>query len=139
MKRRSRAGGEPIKGRRPKTPRPTRRNAPKIEIRTEPSPVAEEKEVARLTRERDEVLEQQTAASEVLRVIGASPGELEPVFQAMLERAVRLCGAKFGNIYRWDGEALHILASHNTPPAFADAVRRSPHRALTHILPSAAW
>ena len=128
MKRRSRAGGEPIKGRRPKTPRLTRRNAPKIEIRTEPSPVAEEKEVARLTHERDEVLEQQTAASEVLRVIGASPGELEPVFQAMLERAVRLCGAKFGNIYRWDGEALHILASHNTPPAFADAVRRSPYR-----------
>jgi adenylate cyclase len=128
MKRRSRAGGEPIKGRRPKTPKPARRNAPKVEIRTEPSPVAEEKEVARLTHERDEVLEQQTAASEVLRVIGASPGELEPVFQAMLERAVRLCGAKFGNIYRWDGEALHILASHNTPPAFADAVRRSPYR-----------
>ena len=128
MKRRSRAGGEPIKGRRPKTPKPTRRNAPKVEIRTKPSPVAEEKEVARLARERDEALEQQTATSEVLRVISASPGELEPVFRAMLERAVRLCGAKFGNIYRWDGEALHILASHNTPPAFAEAVRRSPYR-----------
>ena len=128
MKRRSRAGGEPIKGRRPKTPKPTRRNAPKVEIRTKPSAVAEEKEVARLARERDEALEQQTATSEVLRVISASPGELEPVFRAMLERAVRLCGAKFGNIYRWDGEALHILASHNTPPAFAEAVRRSPYR-----------
>ena len=128
MKRRSRAGGEPIKGRRPKTPKPTRRNAPKVEIRTKPSPVSEEKEVARLARERDEALEQQTATSEVLRVIRASPGELEPVFQATLERAVRLCGAKFGNIYRWDGEVLRILASHNTPPAFADAVRRSPYR-----------
>ena len=73
-------------------------------------------------------VEQQTATSEVLRVIRASPGELELVFQAMLERAVRLCEAKFGNIYRWDGEALHILASHNTPPAFAEAVRRSPYR-----------
>ena len=82
---------------------------------------AERTEVARLARERDEALEQQTATSEVLRVISASPGELEPVFQAMLERAVRLCEAKFGNIYRWDGEALHILASHNTPPAFAEA------------------
>jgi GAF domain-containing protein len=132
MKRRSRAGGEPIKGRRPKTPKPTRRNAPKVEIRTKPSPVAEEKDVARLAHERDEALEQQTATSEVLRVISASPGELEPVFQAMLQRAVRLCGAKFGNIYRWDGEALHILASHNTPPAFADAVRRSPYRPYPH-------
>ena len=128
MKRRSKAGGEPIKRRRPTTPKPTRRNAPKVEIRSKPSPVAEEKEVALLARERDQALEQQTAASEVLHVIRASPGELELVFQAMLERAVRLCEAKFGNIYRWDGEALHILASHNTPPAFAEAVRRSPYR-----------
>ena len=128
MKRRSKAGGEPIKRRRPTTPKPTRRNAPKVEIRSKPSPFAEEKEVALLARERDQALEQQTAASEVLRVIRASPGELELVFQAMLERAVRLCEAKFGNIYRWDGEALHILASHNTPPAFAETVRRSPYR-----------
>jgi two-component system, NtrC family, sensor kinase len=132
MNRRSKTGDEPIKGRRPKTPKPTRRNAPKVEIRTKPSPVAEEKEVARLARERDEALKQQTATSDVLRVISASSGELEPVFSAMLERAVRLCGAKFGNIYRWDGEALHILASHNTPPAFAGAVRRSPYRPYQH-------
>ena len=131
MKRRSRAGGEPIKGRRPKTLKPTRRDAPKAEIRSKPT-VAEEKEVARIARERDEVLEQQTATSEVLRVISASPGELEPVLQAMLERAVRICDAKFGNIYSWDGEALHILASHNTPPAFAEAVRRSPYRPYPH-------
>jgi GAF domain-containing protein len=111
---------------------PARRNAPKVEIRSKASPVGEEKEVARLAGERDEAVEQQTATSEVLRVISASPGELEPVFQAMLERAVRLCGAKFGNIYRWDGEALHILASHNTPVAFADAVRRSPYRPYPH-------
>jgi GAF domain-containing protein len=128
MKRRARAGREPIKGRQPKTPKPVRRNAPKIEIRSKPLPVSEEKEVARLARERDEALEQQTATSEVLGVISASPGELELIFQAMLQRAVRLCEAKFGNIYRWDGEALHILASHNTPTAFAEAVRRSPYR-----------
>jgi class 3 adenylate cyclase len=132
MKRRSRAGGEPIKGRRPKMPKPKHRSAPKVQIRSKPSPVAEGHEVTRLARERDEALQQQTATSEVLRVISASSGELEPVFQAMLERAVRICGAKFGNIYRWDGEALHILASHNTPPAFAEAVRRSPYRPYPH-------
>ena len=45
----------------------------------------------------------------------------------MLENAVRICDAKFGNIYRWDGDALHLVATHNTPPAFAEARRRS-HR-----------
>ena len=132
MNRRSKSAGEPIKGPRRKAREPKRRNAPKVEVHSKSAPVAEEKEVARLARERDEALEQQTATSEVLRVISASPGELEPVFQAMLERAVRVCGAKFGNIYRWDGEALHILASHNTPPAFVEAVRRSPYRPYPH-------
>ena len=50
----------------------------------------------------------------------------------MLENAVRICAATFGNIYRWDGEALHILASHNTPSAFAETVRRSPYRPYPH-------
>jgi hypothetical protein len=54
-----------------------------------------------------------------------SPGDLEPVFASMLENAVRICDAKFGNIYRWDGDALHLVASHNVPPAFADSRRRS--------------
>jgi GAF domain-containing protein len=76
------------------------------------------------TRELSESLEQQTATSEVLSVISSSPGELEPVFQTMLANAVRICDAKFGNIYRWDGEALHIIASHNTPPAFEEARKR---------------
>ena len=73
-----------------------------------------------------EALEQQTATSEVLQVISSSPGDLQPVFATMLENAVRICDAKFGNIYRWDGDALHLVAAHNTPPAFAEARGSSP-------------
>ena len=76
------------------------------------------------TADLTEALEQQTATSEVLRVISSSPGDLQAVFASMLENAVRICDATFGNIYRWDGEALHMLAAQNTPPAFAESRRR---------------
>ena len=77
------------------------------------------------SRELAESLEQQTATSEVLQVISTSPGDLQPVFATMLENAVRICDATFGNIYRWDGDALYLLAAHNTPPAFAEALKRT--------------
>ena len=80
------------------------------------------------TRELSESLEQQTATSEVLQVISSTPGDVQPVFETMLENAVRICDAKFGNIYRWDGDAMHLVATHNTPPAFAEARRLSPIR-----------
>ena len=79
------------------------------------------------SRELTESLEQQTATSEVLQVISSSPGDVEPVFATMLQNAVRICDATFGNIYRWDGEALHLAATHNAPPAYAEERRRSPH------------
>jgi GAF domain-containing protein len=85
-------------------------------------------ENTRLLNELRESLEQQTATSEVLSVISSSPGELEPVFAAMLRNAVQLCDAKFGNIYRWNGEALHLVAGHNTPTALAEARRHTPLR-----------
>ena len=80
------------------------------------------------TTELTESLERQTATSEVLQVISSSPGDLQPVFEAMLEKAVRICDAKFGNIYRWDGELMHLLAAHNTPPALAEVRRQSAFR-----------
>jgi GAF domain-containing protein len=76
-------------------------------------------DLSQRTTDLTEALEQQTAASEVLQVISSSPGNLEPVFATMLEKAVRICDAHFGNIYRWDGDALHLVATRNTPPAFA--------------------
>ena len=83
-------------------------------------------ELRQRTTDLTESLEQQTATSDVLQVISSSPGDLEPVFETMLAKAVRICDAKFGNIYRWDGDALHLAATHNTPPAFAEARKRSP-------------
>jgi signal transduction histidine kinase/DNA-binding response OmpR family regulator/putative methionine-R-sulfoxide reductase with GAF domain len=76
-------------------------------------------ENTRLLSELRESLAQQTATADVLKVISRSPGELEPVFAAMLENAVRICDAKFGNIYRLDGDLLHLAAAYNTPPALA--------------------
>jgi hypothetical protein len=74
-------------------------------------------EVQARTRELSESLEQQTATSEVLRVISSSPGELEPVFQAMLEKAVGICGATFGNLLLFEGGAFRVTAMHNAPSA----------------------
>ena len=85
-------------------------------------------ENTRLLSELRKSLEQQTATSQVLQVISSSPGDLQPVFATMLENAARICDATFGNIYRWDGEALHLAAAHNTSPAYAEARRRSPFR-----------
>ena len=85
-------------------------------------------ELRQRTTDLTKSLEQQTATSEVLQVISSAPGELEPVFSAMLEKAARISDAKFGGIYRWDGDALHLIAAHNTPPEFAEYRRRTPLR-----------
>jgi GAF domain-containing protein len=77
-------------------------------------------------RELAEALEQQTATSEVLKVISSSPGELEPVFQAMLANAVHICEAKFGALYLREGKGFRTVALHGAPPALAEARRREP-------------
>ena len=82
-------------------------------------------ENARLLSELRESLEEQTATSDVLKVISSSPGDLEPVFDAMLAKAARICDAGFGNIFRIQGNALHLVGTHNTPPALVEARWRS--------------
>ena len=76
--------------------------------------------------------EQQTATSEVLKVISSSPGELQPVFEAMLENAVRICGAKFGTLFRYDGDIVHLAAQFGTPLALTEfQQKRGPFRSET--------
>src|SRR6516164_5483850 len=97
-------------------------------------------ELRQRTADLSESLEQQTATSEVLNVISSSPGELEPVFQTILEKAVRICDAKFGNLFRFDGEKLHPAAQFNTPAALLDALTRrgpfepTPGSSLDHVM-----
>jgi transcriptional regulator with GAF, ATPase, and Fis domain len=72
-------------------------------------------ELRQRTTDLTEALEQQTATSEVLQVISSSPGDVQPVFGTMLEKAVRICDATFGNIYRWRENALHLASTHRWP------------------------
>ncbi len=86
-------------------------------------------ENTRLLNELRQSLEQQTATAEVLSVISSSPGDLEPVFHAMLENATRICDAKFGTLFRFDGEYCHVAAQVGTPPEYTEHNRqRGPYK-----------
>ena len=83
-------------------------------------------ENTRLLNELRESLQQQTATADVLRVISSSPGQLEPVFNAMLENAVRICGAKFGNLFLCEGDAFRAVAFHGAPQPYVEERQRNP-------------
>ena len=116
MTRRSSASGGPVKARRRKTAEAKLRNRPKGAGPLSSSAASQETEIARLSGQLNEALEQQTATSEVLQIISSSPGDLRPVFATMLENSVRICDATFGNIYLLDGDALRALRRLTLPP-----------------------
>jgi signal transduction histidine kinase len=94
-------------------------------------------ELRQRTTDLSDALEQQTATSEVLSVISRSPGELKPVFEAMLANAVRICEAKFGNLLLYDGTAFRVAAMHGAPAAWATqrgtVIRPDPRSTLGRV------
>jgi GAF domain-containing protein len=93
-------------------------------------------ELRQRTDDLSESLEQQTATAEVLKIVSKSPGELKPVFEAMLASAVRICGAKFGNLWLREGSAFRVNAMHGAPPAYADFLRRN--SVIDDVIPGTA-
>src|SRR5271169_3954952 len=126
MRRRSRAGGKAVKARGGKSVALKHRNAPKALVRRSSPAVGQDKQVALLTRERDEALERLSAASEVLKVISSSPGDLKPVFETILANATRICEAKLGNLWLREGDNFRITATFGAPPAYREYFDREP-------------
>ena len=112
----------PTKLKRPKRPVASRVDSSAADLQKQLD--QRTRELAEARKHLAEALEQQTATSDVLQIISSSPGMLEPVFQAMLENATRICGAKFGILFRYEGGLFHPAALTNVPPAFADFLGR---------------
>jgi two-component system, NtrC family, sensor kinase len=121
MQRRGESGHQ-VKGRR--TIRPKSRKAPTADSSADHSP----EQFDRLKRERDEACQQQAATGEILRVIRASPTDVQPVFETIVRSAVSLCGSLYANAFRFDGELLHFIATHNMGPDEKIARKKYPMR-----------
>src|SRR5262249_21360783 len=117
-------GSKPTKARSRKTVAPRAANTPKTGSRRSATAAGRETNVARLTRDLKDALEQQAATSEVLRVISSSPSNAQPVFDAIAKSAARLCKAQFCHVFRFDGRLVHFEATHGYAPEVT-AVARS--------------
>jgi two-component system, NtrC family, sensor kinase len=124
MRRRGKTGGKTAKSRRRKTLK--HRNAPKVGRK--PPAVQANKKIELLERRLNEALEQQAATSEVLKVISSSAGELQPVFQAMLQNATRICEAHIGLLFRYEDGAFTAVSLLGVTPAYAEYLNRGPIR-----------
>jgi hypothetical protein len=124
VRRRHTKSRKPANTRHRKTAEPNRSTRSSAARRASASATNLQEQFERQARELEEAREERAAIAEVLRVISASPGELEPVFQAMLENATRICGAKFGILFRYEGGLFHPAASHDVPPAYDDFLHR---------------
>ena len=109
-----------------KVTKPKRNDAPTAAHPASSTLADLQEQVSALTRELAAARDQQTATTEVLKVISSSPGELKPVFQTILENAVRICEANFGTLQLRENDAFRVAAMHNPPPPFAEARQRNP-------------
>src|SRR6185295_1481617 len=114
-----RRGPKPAKS-KVEAKRPVGRKSPKADAGVRDL----EKRLAEALRDKAEAREQQTATAEILRVISQSQTEVQPVFDAILASGVRLCGARFGGVFRFDGELVHLVTSYEWPEEQLEAVRR---------------
>ena len=134
MRRPRIASRKPPTTRQRKTENPKRSTTSNAAGRTTSSVADLQERLERQAREIEDAREERAAISEVLRVISSSPGDSQPVFAAMLENAVRICGAKFGNLWLYDGEAFRIDATYGAPPAYVGNLRRAgPFRADARV------
>jgi two-component system, NtrC family, sensor kinase len=123
MKRRSKVSGASSKAQRPNTAKLKHRSVPKQATSRAASDVNQHEEIQQLARELKEALRRETATSDVLEVISHLSGEPGPVFQAILEKAIAICDAKFGSLFRFDGETLRPAVQVGAPPAVVEAQR----------------
>ena len=121
MRRRIRSRGKAVK-------KPQRKRAPLSQARSSSLPLDPSKRIETLERELVEAREQQTATAEVLKIISSSPGQVDPVFDAMLANAVRICAASFGVLFRYEDEAWRAAAMFGVPVKFAEYWQRGPQR-----------